>query len=173
MSTKGKLKLRMSFIKQFLTKKNVFLFLTLLLLIVTRAFFSVYPVVLIQKIVDLANSNQFTTSKLLFEGGVYLIFQVTGIVLTCVKMYIEKSMQASFSYQSQIYLFEKLSKTRVDCIKELNNSDVCSTLIQDSEYIGNNLITFYSEVLSSVIMFCVGFFSWQKSILDLPLLCYH
>lgn len=148
----------LSFVKQFMTKKNYSQLIALLVLIVVSSALALYPVLLIQRIVDIAVSGSGGVTQILLFGGVYLLIQVVNAVMHSLITYIEKLLQATLTYQSQLKIFERLNETRIDCVKSLNHADVSSTLIQDAEYIGSNVVEPYAEIILSVLSFCFGFY---------------
>ena len=156
--------------KKILTKDTCAKFVLVLMMIIAKSFFGIYPIMLIQKIVDLAVSDQFNSDQIISAGALYLIAQISGKIATSAVKYMETAMQSELAYQTQIELFESLSKTKIYCITKLDHADISSTLIRDTEYIGNNIVAPYSETASAILTFLFGFYFMARINMRLTLI---
>ncbi|MDO5690593.1 MAG: hypothetical protein Q4G61_10110 [Tissierellia bacterium] len=119
-----------SYIKKLLTPKEYFSLIQLLIAIVIQSFASLYPVLLIQRIVDMAVSGETADviPWILKLGGIYLFIQVINSVLISFITYKTKELEADLAYRAQNELFQSLSRTRIVEIVNHSFADLNNTL---------------------------------------------
>lgn len=134
-------------------------FLLQILLILMSSLLSVYPIVIIEKVTDLALQGKPANIKtILWWGVVYLGVQALQSGITAVSTYYAYSMQAEITYNLQVNIFDHITKVK---LKEIRFSDVAqinSTLIEDTKFIGENIVEPFSDFVSSIFAFCLGFY---------------
>lgn len=135
----------------------------------------VYPVRLIQKIVDLAVINsENVIFDILQVGGVYLFIQIVGAGMEAIAKGLAGSLQADIAFRAQLQLFQALTRTKISAIKESNLTELNSSLVRDTECISQNLIQPYVDAIHSILSFLFGLYFMLKincmlTLLILPL----
>lgn len=142
--------------------KKVFLFIFIFIIIISL--FRILPIYIIKKIIDIANTN-INNQKiyLIIKFGLFFIISnlLKSFLIAFLKWYSE-SNQVKIATNLKINIFEKFSKVKFEFLNKINISSLSLSIIDDSEIIGNNLITLYSEILLSFFTFLFGIYFFSK-----------
>lgn len=153
--------------------KAIFVFQFLLLSLCSLI--SVYPVILIKKVVDLAVYGKTENINIILSVGIfYLSVQVARAILVAMSKYLSKYMQVKLSFNLQKNILEHIGKVKLENIKFSDSSQMSNTLLQDTQYISENIVEPFTEFISAVFTFGFGFYfistiNFYLALLVLPL----
>lgn len=138
---------------------------------VLSAVFSFYPVVLIQKIVDLAaGGGEEVLPAILRCGGLYLFLQILNTAFSSLAKYLTDLLQAKLSLKAQLNLYRALARTKIQYIKNNHTSDLNNYLIKDTEYCAQNILSPYVRGISAILQFGFGFYFMSRINVHLTLI---
>lgn len=145
--------------KQLLSSRaKIWLFLHMFL-IAAGAFLGMYPIVLIRKVVDMAVAGMHENVGEIIKSGVfYLIVQTAQAGANAASQYIAKSLQAEITYSMQQEVFGHVCYVNLRGIRSGYSGKLSSILIQDTEFISENLVFSCTELVSAVLTFAFGFY---------------
>lgn len=165
-----------SYIKKLLTPKEYISLIQLLTAIAIQSFASLYPVLLIQRIVDMAVAGKSADviPWILKLGGIYLLIQVINSILISLITYKTKELEADLAYRAQNELFQSLSRTRIVEIVNHSFADLNNTLTGDTQYVSENSVQPLVTVVGSALKLVFGLYflsriSWELTLIVLPL----
>lgn len=149
-------------LKIFKEHKRIFILLFVLLLFISC--FRVLPIYLIEKIIDIANRNTNKDSVyIIIRIGIFFIFvNIFKSFLFSFSKWFSESNQAKISTNLKISIFEKFSKVKFEYLNQINISSLSLSIIEDSEKIGENIITLYSEIILSFFTFLFGIYFFSR-----------
>lgn len=131
----------------------------LLICIVSSSIAGVYPVKLIQQIVDYATEFQNDTLYLILRTGfLYLMIQVCGAGLNAGVIALTNDIQAEIAFYSQIQLYNSMIQAPISVIKKKDWIDFNGTLTKDTENISQNILQPYVSAVSSTCSFLFGLY---------------
>lgn len=138
-------------------QKLFFVYETVLL--IAGAVLSVYPIRYMEKIVNLAvYGKRDTVSEILLWGSVYLFLQILRAFFIAVSDYFARKKQAEIMFSLQIHSFSQLTKVKMNQIRFSDASKMSAALVEDTQYAGENMITAYTELVTSVFTFILGIY---------------
>ncbi|MGY0395616.1 ATP-binding cassette domain-containing protein [Fusobacterium sp. SYSU M8A802] len=145
--------------------KKVFIFLFGLLLFISC--FRVLPIYFIEKIIDLASTsnidiNQENIYKIIKIGFFFILVNTFKSFLFSVSKWFSENNQAKISTNLKILMFEKFSKVKFEYLNKINISSISLSIIEDSEKVGENIITLYSEIILSFFTFLFGIYFFSR-----------
>lgn len=151
------------YIKSLLDFRSVFSILFIVICVILNAVCSFYPLVIIQKMVDIAaGTGEFVISSILKLGGLYLTVQVLNSGFASLTVYFTESLQAKIALKAQLNLYQSLSRTRIQYIKNNHTSNLNNYLIKDTEYCAENMIQPFVRGFSAILRFGVGFYFMSR-----------
>lgn len=149
----------MIYLKEFIDrdrKKHIFL---LGLLIIVAAFLNNFPIKLIERIVDLAGGmNDNNISKILAFGMYYLAVQVARAFITTYMNYVSDTLQQNIGVNIQTKIYAKLLKSDLILIEDERTSNITNTLVEDTEFVIQNLVTPITNLIFSILSFIFGLY---------------
>ncbi|MEY8433927.1 hypothetical protein AALC75_26170, partial [Lachnospiraceae bacterium 48-42] len=108
----------LKYIKSLFDFQKSILLLLIMVCTVISAVFSFYPVILIQKIVDIASDNGNRIFVMILHYGVlYLILQILNAAFSSLSKYLTELLQAKISLKAQLNLYRSLTRTQIQYIK--------------------------------------------------------
>ena len=129
----------------------------MLLLIVIGSLFSLWPIRLIEGIVNLAQAgNTANINQILILGALYLVFQLIGAFANSLANYLSSYLQNSIGVRIQNELYTKLLNVPLINLQSKNSLEITNTLIEDSDYVSNNLVTPVSRLLAAIVSFMIA-----------------
>lgn len=149
-------------IKFFRENRKIFIFLFIILLFISC--FRVLPIYFIEKIIDIANTNinQENIYGIIKIGLFFIFSNILKSFLLAFSKWFSESNQARISTNLKILIFEKFSKVKFEYLNKINISSLSLSIIEDSEKIGENIITLYSEIILSFFTFLFGIYFFSK-----------
>lgn len=152
-------------VKFFKENKKTFILLFILLLFISC--FRVLPIYFIEKIIDLASTsnigiNQENIYKIIKIGFFFILVNIFKSFLFSVSKWFSEKNQAKISTNLKILIFEKFSKVKFEYLNKINISSISLSIIEDSEKIGENIITLYSEIILSFFTFLFGIYFFSR-----------
>ena len=146
----------------FIRKKTLFLIVEFILLLL-GALLSVFPIVLIEQVSNLAISGIESNILLIIRLGIiYLLIQLLRAGITGISKYYAGHVKANITFELQTSIFDYIRKIQLRFLKTEDTTHICTTLIQDTQYIGENIVTAYCEFLSNIFLFIFGVYFVQK-----------
>jgi len=155
-------------------RKTMILFALLTLLILAGSMFSIWPIRLIEGIVDLALVDALgNISDIIIYGVIYITFHILGALGRSSAQYLSTFLQTDTGIKIQNKLYEKLLRIRLGVLQGRNSIELTNALIEDTEFISNNLVSPITKLFSALVSFGVGMFfmlgiSWQLTLIILP-----
>lgn len=149
-------------LKFFKENKKIFIILFILLLFISC--FRVLPIYFIEKIIDIANTsfNQENIYTIIKIGLFFILANIFKSFLFALSKWFSESNQARISTNLKILIFEKFSKVKFEYLNKINISSLSLSIIEDSEKIGENIITLYSEIILSFFTFLFGIYFFSR-----------
>ncbi len=149
-------------VKFFKENKKIFIILFILLLFISC--FRVLPIYFIEKIIDIANTsfNQENIYTIIKIGLFFILANIFKSFLFALSKWFSESNQARISTNLKILIFEKFSKIKFEYLNKINISSLSLSIIEDSEKIGENIITLYSEIILSFFTFLFGIYFFSR-----------
>lgn len=149
----------------FKENKKTFILLFILLLFISN--FRVLPIYFIEKIIDLASAssvgiNQENIYKIIKIGFFFILVNIFKSFLFSVSKWFSENNQAKISTSLKIFIFEKFSRVKFEYLNKINISSISLSIIEDSEKIGENIITLYSEIILSFFTFLFGIYFFSR-----------
>lgn len=149
--------------KFLLSKKQKRFFVLQTGLILIGALLSVCPIYFMERVINAAVYSTNQSLKIIIGyGGIYLLLQILRAFVIAITEFWAKQKQAEITYDLQIYTFEHISKIKLDQIKFSDTSGISTTLIEDTQYVGENAITAYSEFVTAIATFIFGVYFISK-----------
>lgn len=149
-------------VNSFIKRKALFLIVEFILLFL-GSLLSVFPIVLIEKVSNLAISGLQSNIVIIIRlGGIYLFIQLLRAGIIGFSKYYAGHVQANITFELQTNIFDYIKKIRLQFIKTEDTTHICTTLIQDTQYIGENIVMVYCEFLSNIFLFVFGVYFVQK-----------
>lgn len=146
----------MKLINKFVTSRNKRMFLLLVIIILLCSLFSIWPVKLIEGIVDFAQGDAGNVRQIVRLGILYFIFQIAGMFFRALFSYISAYLQNSIGVTIQNELYAKLLKVRLSVLDGKNSLEITNTLIEDTDYVSNNLVSPFTKLIWSFTSFVMG-----------------
>ena len=149
--------------KFLLNQKQKWFFILQTVLILIGALLSVCPIYFMEKVINAAvySTNQ-SLKIIIFYGGIYLFLQIVRAYLVAKTEFLAKQKQAEITYNLQVDTFEQISKIKLNQIKFNSTSGISTTLIEDTQFVGENVITSYNELVSAIATFIFGVYFISK-----------
>lgn len=139
--------------------KTFLLFLSIIL----GSFLSIYPIVLMRDIIDLALLGEKNNiSSIVFNGIIYLIIQILRACIVGITSFYSKKIQAEISLDVQVKVFEKLQKVKLETFKMSNKAFLNETIIHDTQYISQNMVDPFVSIVRSIFSFIFGIYYMSK-----------
>ena len=147
----------MHLINKFITARNKRFFLLLIIIILLSSLFSIWPIRLIESIVNLALPDApGNSSRIIRLGFLYFAFQIAGAALGALYLYLSDFLQNDIGVRIQNELYSKLLKVRLNELEGKNSLEITNTLIEDTSFISSNLVLPLTKLLSSIALFVIG-----------------
>lgn len=147
----------MALIDKFVTTKNKYVLLLLTVIILVGSFTSIWPIRLIEGIVNLAIPNASDNIVRIFQLGLaYFAFQIMGTLFSALSNYISAFLQNDIGVRIQNELYSKLLKVKLNKLEGKNSLEITNTLIEDTDFISSNLILPFTRLFSSIALFVIG-----------------
>ncbi|MCL2592906.1 MAG: ABC transporter ATP-binding protein/permease, partial [Defluviitaleaceae bacterium] len=158
-------------ITQYLSRKIKFIGFVLILLVLVGDFIRNWPVRFIETIVNSALDGDMNT--ILMFGGLYLIFHLFGALTKSLSNYLSAYLQTDIGISIQNKLYSKLLRVSLISLQGKNSIEITNSLIEDSEFISNNLIAPLVKLFSAIVSFVIALvimlnISWQLTLITLP-----
>jgi ABC-type multidrug transport system fused ATPase/permease subunit len=152
-------KKQMIFLNQIINIRIKALFFIQLFFQAVCAIISVFPVLLIRDIVDLAAyGEKQNIRKIIYIGCFYLGIQIFHGLLSALTKYLSSWLQANISLTLEGHIFHHISKVNLQAIKFSDSVRLSNILAQDSQFISENMVTSFGEFTSAVLSFLFGFY---------------
>lgn len=147
------------FLNHIINTRVKVLFLIQLLFQAVCAVISVFPVLLVRDIVDLAAYGENRNiHKIICIGCIYLGIQIIHGFLTGVTKYLTSWLQANLSLTLEKHIFQHISKVSLQSIKFSDSVRLSNILAQDSQFISENVVASFGELVSAALSFLFGFY---------------
>ncbi len=148
-----------TFLNHIIDTRVKVLFFVQLLCQAACAVISVYPVLLIRDLVDLAVCGEFRNiNKIISIGCFYLGIQIVHGLLSALTRYLAGWLQANASFTIEKYVFRHISKVSLESIKFSDSVRLSNILAQDSQFISENMVASFGELTKAVLSFLFGFY---------------
>lgn len=131
--------------------------LVLFLLLCLCALLGMYPIVLMRRVIDQAVAGG-PVGELLWGGGAYILLQVLRSALSGAAMYLRGAAQAQMSLSLQLAVFRGLQNAGLSQIKKGDPAKISDAVIHDTQYISENLIVPFSDMVSALMSFVFGLY---------------
>lgn len=151
--------------------KLIFLFLFTIL----GGMLSIVPIKCMQRMVDLAILRESKYLKtVIVLGMVYMILQIVSNTLRYYAEYLVSYFQYEIGSCLQINVYKKLMRVDLQQFQKHDSVKLTNVLIEDTEFICNNIMTPLSKLLLLVTTFTCGLYymihiNWLLTCLILPL----
>jgi len=165
----------LAIIKNLISVKLKYILIAIGLLILIAAFLSIWPIKLIQGIVDLAiYSEESNVNIILIMGVVYLSAQVIMAFLRAAIIYLTSHVQFTVGTVLQSKLYSLLLRTKLEVLEKNNSVEIVNTIIEDTDFIIHNFLEPYARVTFSVVSFVIGLYfmltiNWMLTLMIIPL----
>src|SRR5690554_6013277 len=162
-------------LRQSLDKRKIIYIITLLAFILIVGFLSIWPIKLIETLVNLAVVGESKNIRpIILIGSTYLIAQILRALLHGLMTFLTISLQHDIGMEMQKRIYSKLLNAELTQLQGKSANLITSTLIEDIEYVINNLIKPVTKLLFSIITFGIGLYymltiSWMITLLIIPL----
>jgi len=144
-------------LNNYFNKKTVSIVALLIIIIMIGNLFSIWPIRFIESIVDLAQQGNVNNINLiLIYGFIYLLFQLVGTFSKALCSYLSAYLQTDISIRIQNKLYSKLLKVSLIALHGENSVEITNSLIEDSEYVSNNLVSPITKLISSIVHFVIA-----------------
>lgn len=161
------------FRKSFMRKKYKLFFGVQGILIFFGAVLSLYPIVIIEEVTNLAISGvKENTNKILWFGGAYLAIQIVRASVIAISNYYSGVNQADITYRLQMDIYDYIKNAKLQAVKTKDVTYISTTLVEDTEYVGENIIKSYCEFTTNFFLFILGVYFVSKINLYLAFLVF-
>lgn len=144
---------------EIIDKSKRLLFIILIIMIIIVAFLSNWPIKLIEQMVNLASRGSYENiDRICLIGITYLIAQVLRSGLYAGVQYLSEFLQYNIGMDIQIKIYSKLLESQIIDLQEKSSTDITNSLVEDTDYIINNLIEPMAKLVFSIISFIIGFY---------------
>ena len=151
------------FMKGIIDRKTKVFFVYETLFFLLGSFLSIYPIKYMEKVINVAvYGGNNVIAKILSLGGVYLLLQIIRAMVIALAEYLAKLKQAEITMELQLQTFSHISKMKLSHINFNDTSSISVTLIEDTQYAGENLITSYKELVTAAFNFIFGVYYISK-----------
>jgi len=147
----------MKHLQKYFKKKNLLFIIFMIISILMGSLLSLWPIRLIERIVDLAQTGgQESIQYILILGGWYLFAQFMGALFNSLSRYLSAYLQNKIGVQIQNELYQKLLRVSIVNLQSKNSLEITNTLVEDSEFISNNLVNPISRLFTAIVSFIIG-----------------
>lgn len=160
----------MNKITEIITYDNKKYFFILPILVVLCAIISNLPIKLIQKIVDSAiNVGENSIKIIIVFGILYLFSQVLRAFLVALLKFLSDKLQQDIGARIQNIVYSNLLKADLITITGERTGKFINSLVEDTNFIINNLVTLIINFMLSIVSFFVGIYFMMTINALLPL----
>lgn len=146
-------------------------FMILLGIIIGTAILNMYPIKYIEKVVNLSMTMENDkVNEIIMFGVIYIILHFIRGFFVSYLFFFTKRLQITVSTELRNTVFKSLLDSKLEQFTNIDLQEVNNRIIEDSEFVSNNMVEPYTNILFSILTFVFGFYYMAKINLYLTLI---